>query len=81
METDLDHIHKREYNSERRRKLTNFTTSKIPIYIRENITPRGDGNEKFYKLASSANYKIRENITPRGDGNTFLIFIINSPFL
>ena len=61
--------YKREYNSERRRKLTNFTTSKIPIYIRENITPRGDGNEKFYKLASSANYKIRENITPRGDGN------------
>ena len=41
--------------------------------IRENITPRGDGN---LEQASSNNLPvlvIRENITPRGDGNLLLI--------
>ncbi len=36
--------------------------------IRENITPRGDGNvldSKFFTYSA----QIRENITPRGDGN------------
>jgi len=37
-------------------------------FIRENITPRGDGNS--HNDPSSSNVKfIRENITPRGDGN------------
>ena len=37
-------VHKREYNSERRRKpntVIPFTSNSL---IRENITPRGDGN-------------------------------------
>ena len=38
--------------------------------IRENITPRGDGNYsyKFYQIQLCL--LIRENITPRGDGNS-----------
>ena len=42
----LSNFNKREYNSERRRKL--FIIPKSIIFfveiIRENITPRGDGN-------------------------------------
>jgi len=43
--------------------------------IRENITPRGDGNKwktdnEWVKKCK----KIRENITPRGDGNYTLHF-------
>ena len=43
-----DRCHKREYNSERRRKLEGMYESKRvkSILIRENITPRGDGNIK-----------------------------------
>jgi len=41
----IDDIHKREYNSERRRKLEKINAAcVINILIRENITPRGDGN-------------------------------------
>ena len=36
--------------------------------IRENITPRGDGNSKVLAVAF-LRQNIRENITPRGDGN------------
>ena len=43
-----DFKNKREYNSERRRKLILLISSpnKPDIIIRENITPRGDGNYK-----------------------------------
>ena len=37
--------------------------------IRENITPRGDGNSFLSNPFSCTNFSIRENITPRGDGN------------
>ena len=37
--------------------------------IRENITPRGDGNATQIRNEAINNIKIRENITPRGDGN------------
>ena len=39
-------INKREYNSERRRKQSNLSGVKysVDFTIRENITPRGDGN-------------------------------------
>ena len=38
---------KREYNSERRRKLNTIKFKEIYLNsIRENITPRGDGNDK-----------------------------------
>ena len=40
-------------------------------FIRENITPRGDGNF-FCKSNEKASIGfIRENITPRGDGNFY----------
>ena len=62
---------KREYNSERRRKLTSpMPGSILDVKIRENITPRGDGNylNSSYPFNIFRNI-IRENITPRGDGN------------
>ena len=38
--------------------------------IRENITPRGDGNSVLViALSLTTILLIRENITPRGDGN------------
>ena len=38
-------LNKREYNSERRRKQTKIKMlEELFIRIRENITPRGDGN-------------------------------------
>ena len=37
--------------------------------IRENITPRGDGNKLVVKSLRVTMINIRENITPRGDGN------------
>ena len=40
------------------------------ICIRENITPRGDGNLIVEPLKLE-NKEIRENITPRGDGNNY----------
>ena len=40
------------------------------MWIRENITPRGDGNKISCASFLVSKYpKIRENITPRGDGN------------
>ena len=39
-------------------------------FVRENITPWGDGNLQWYLLILSlAASSIRENITPWGDGN------------
>ena len=38
--------HKREYNSDRRRKLSLVYQYKYLVKIRENITPIGDGNLK-----------------------------------
>ena len=38
-------------------------------YIRENITPRGDGNPPKTTIIITYITCIRENITPRGDGN------------
>ena len=61
---------KREYNSERRRKLDFITVDYLQLLrIRENITPRGDGNENEIACNHSEINQIRENITPRGDGN------------
>ena len=65
-------MHKREYNSERRRKhIKSFIDNPLLPYIRENITPRGDGNlfwSKSIRYICNTSI-IRENITPRGDGN------------
>ena len=44
------------------------------LTIRENITPRGDGNLQIL-FHPNKRKPIRENITPRGDGN------LNSPVL
>ena len=65
------YINKREYNSERRRKPINFISfmNGKTNHIRENITPRGDGNFKVSPNNIKSNFFIRENITPRGDGN------------
>ena len=44
--------HKREYNSERRRKLNSIeedAKNYNKTLIRENITPRGDGNHQSIK--------------------------------
>ena len=38
-------------------------------FIRENITPRGDGNSIQILINKFFSIFIRENITPRGDGN------------
>ena len=64
-------IHKREYNSERRRKQDNASQklTESEFIIRENITPRGDGNQLGNNNRYVYQYHIRENITPRGDGN------------
>ena len=48
MKVNLKQIDKREYNSERRRKLSFiYSFNFLRVKIRENITPRGDGNPKF----------------------------------
>ena len=45
--------------------------------IRENITPRGDGNYKHLYLILYVRYSsIRENITPRGDGNLHVLDVL-----
>ena len=43
--------------------------------IRENITPRGDGNQTA-RLNIKFFWSIRENITPRGDGNSYFVLSI-----
>ena len=44
--------------------------TKKEFLIRENITPRGDGNYNMSTLfIFTTSICIRENITPRGDGN------------
>ena len=43
---------------------------KILFKIRENITPRGDGNIQLLSYYYFKYMLIRENITPRGDGNS-----------
>ena len=49
---------KREYNSERRRKLVYFINKfYIRSHIRENITPRGDGNKEAQVIANWAKAK------------------------
>ena len=42
------------------------------ITIRENITPRGDGNKIKANCVINILPRIRENITPRGDGNLII---------
>ena len=49
--------------------------------VRENITPRGDGNATTW-ISLSEKIDIRENITPWGDGNintalAWLFFLVN----
>ena len=71
----MSKYNKREYNSERRRK--HFFSSLVVsnfFRIRENITPRGDGNLDFFQFLSMFPHLIRENITPRGDGNIYKFF-------
>ena len=46
--------------------------------IRENITPRGDGNLATLIFSSASTLSIRENITPRGDGNSIFICTIKN---
>ena len=50
----------------------------MKIKIRENITPRGDGNLGTFKefFGTKVEVLIRENITPRGDGNPIFNFSI-----
>ena len=38
--------------------------------IREQITPKGDGNVNIYYF-NKYFFKIREQITPKGDGNFY----------
>ena len=38
--------------------------------IREQITPKGDGNELSPESIEVGNLRIREQITPKGDGNS-----------
>ena len=66
-------VYKREYNSDRRRKLILFLAVCGIQIIRENITPIGDGNKiKYLNMFIELNLiLIRENITPIGDGNIF----------
>ena len=46
---------------------------KIFKIIRENITPRGDGNaDTINAPIKLSGLHIRENITPRGDGNNIV---------
>ena len=42
-------------------------------FIRENITPRGDGNKDVQIGYYTLDNVIRETITPRGDGNEKII--------
>ena len=37
--------------------------------IREQITPKGDGNLLLFFIVYTAFFLIREQITPKGDGN------------
>ena len=37
--------------------------------IREQITPKGDGNNNFFIIIMLLKKLIREQITPKGDGN------------
>ena len=64
--------YKREYNSERRRKLSKnvLVFCRYITCIRENITPRGDGN-LVCKLDTNFKKQIRENITLKVDENSF----------
>ena len=64
-------VNKREYNSDRRLKLTlnNILNKSNTKLIRENITPIGDGNLILVPNSFISKNNIRENITPIGDGN------------
>jgi len=56
-------MNKREYNSERRRKLNNIKELQVffkTCNIRENITPRGDGN-----LLEQIRYNTRKQYNKR----------------
>ena len=61
--------YKREYNSERRRKLILFS---IIIYIMNKREYNSERRRKhyFFFIHSNLLLHIRENITPRGDGNS-----------
>mgnify|MGYP001686194998 CR=1 FL=1 len=67
---DGNYLNKREYNSERRRKL--FLETFVLLFL---IDKREYNSERRRKLSLLPKLKhfhirIRENITPRGDGNT-----------
>ena len=70
-------LNKREYNSERRRKL-----DIIIIYPASNIYKREYNSERRRKLltnvlqSSQLSSIIRENITPRGDGSNLKDILI-----
>ena len=50
---------------------------RLKLPIREQITPKGDGNSSFFVTVSIFATFIREQITPKGDGNR-LGFFLNS---
>ena len=56
-------------NSERRRKQSSSYYNNIHNNIREQITPKGDGNFLFLLKHQLFLSFIREQITPKGDGN------------
>ena len=48
--------------------------------IREQITPKGDGNLLPFLFDQLLNLFIREQITPKGDGNFNSELIIQPPY-
>ena len=64
-------------NSERRRKLYQKMLDKYYYQIREQITPKGDGNYYHIYFNLSTIFFIREQITPKGDGNFLTTYLNN----
>ena len=50
------------------------------VFIREQITPKGDGNNIISPFFSFNSMYIREQITPKGDGNKMLAIFKASSF-
>ena len=65
------------------RKETEIHISKSIVHsfrIRNERTPKGDGNQKSMEIFKFIKNLIRENITPRGDGNSACNSVINCFF-
>ena len=50
------------------------------LQIRNDITPKGDGNSNSFNLSSKlSSSSIRKDITPKGDGNQGLWYDASNP--